>query len=77
MKVLNGFLCAVALFFISLFSESLIAQEDFYDINHIPEIRVTFFQENWDEILDQFYIDGLEERLLCDVEIDGTPVWRL
>ncbi|MEJ6796334.1 MAG: CotH kinase family protein [Flavobacteriales bacterium] len=74
MKVLNGFLCAVALFFISLFSESLIAQEDFYDINHIPEIRVTFFQENWDEILDQFYIDGLEERLLCDVEIDGTLI---
>jgi spore coat protein CotH len=74
MKVLTGFLCAIALFFISLFSESLIAQEDFYDINHIPEIRVTFFQENWDEILDQFYIDGLEERLLCDVEIDGTLI---
>ena len=74
MKVLNGFLCAVALVFISLFSESLIAQEDFYDINHIPEIRVTFFQENWDDILDQFYIDGLEERLLCDVEIDGTLI---
>lgn len=74
MKVLNGFLCALALFFNSLFSETLVAQEDFYDIDHIPEIRVTFLQENWDEILDQFYIDGLEERMLCDVEIDGTLI---
>lgn len=74
MKVLNGFLCALALFFNSLFSETLVAQEDFYDIDHIPEIRVTFLQENWDEILDQFYIDGLEERMLCDLEIDGTLI---
>ena len=74
MKVLKGFLCAVILFSISLLSENLHAQEDFYDIDHIPEIRVTFFQDNWDAVLDQFYIDGLEERLFCNVEIDGTLI---
>ena len=74
MRVLTGFFYAILLTGCSLISAPLLAQDDFYDIDHIPEIKVIFTQENWDEILDQFYIDGLEERLLCDVEIDGTLI---
>jgi len=53
-------------------SENLIAQSDFYDIDHVPEIRLYFSQSNWDEILDSLYLLGEEYRLGASVNIDGT-----
>ena len=50
------------------------AQEELYDIQHIPEIKIYFTETNWDELLDQLYVAGDEERLMCLVEIDGTPL---
>lgn len=53
-------------------SKSLIAQSDFYDVEHVSEIRLYFTQPNWDEILDELYIDGELARLGADVIIDGV-----
>ena len=50
---------------------SAFGQSSFYDPESIQEIRITFYESNWDEILDQLYVDGDEERLTCDVEING------
>lgn len=48
------------------------SQDDFYDQNHIPEIKIYFEESNWDEILDSLYIVGNEARLRGSVIIDGT-----
>ncbi len=45
--------------------------QDFYDINSINIIELTFEEDNWDEILDDLYADGDEERLVGDAVING------
>lgn len=55
----------------------LSAQADFYDVNHIPEIRITFTQSNWDEILDSLYVEGNEDRLSASLVIDGTSLEKV
>ena len=52
-------------------SKSLIAQLDFYSIDSIREIRLYFEENNWDEILDNYYTDGLHQRLVANLTIDG------
>lgn len=52
-------------------SKNLIAQSDFYDIDHVPEIRLYFSQSNWDEVLDSLYLLGEDYRLGADCTIDG------
>jgi len=47
------------------------AQETFYHTDTIQEIKIYFEQSNWDELLDQHYVAGEKERLLCSVEING------
>jgi spore coat protein CotH len=53
-------------------SKNLMAQSDFYAIDHIPEIRLQFVQSNWDEILDSLYLLGEDFRLGADCTIDGV-----
>ncbi len=48
-----------------------ISAQDFYDIEQINEIELTFEQDNWDQILDQLYAVG-EDRLLGTVVINGV-----
>ncbi len=45
--------------------------QDFYDINTINTIEITFEESNWDYILDQLYAAGDEERLVGSVAING------
>jgi len=45
--------------------------QNFYDINTINTIEITFEESNWDEILDQLYAAGDEERLIGSVSING------
>lgn len=42
-----------------------------YDINNVTEISITFTQTNWDQILDSYYSNGNDERLLGTVVING------
>ena len=47
------------------------AQESFYKGDEIREVKLRFYQANWDEVLDSLYIKGQKERILADVFIDG------
>lgn len=60
--LVGSLLCSVAI---------VQAQEDFYAIDHIPEIKIYFEESNWDAILDSLYIVGDEARLRGNVSIDG------
>ena len=53
------------------FSISAAAQHPFYDIDQIREIRINFYQSNWDHILDSLYVKGDEDRMLAQIIIDG------
>ena len=44
----------------------------FHNTSHISEVKLVFEQQNWDHILDSFYVDGDEERLLAAVWVDGV-----
>lgn len=46
--------------------------QNFYDPSTVQEINIKFRESNWDEILDDLYVRGFEERLEADVEINGT-----
>lgn len=48
------------------------SQSDFYAIDSVREIRLYFFQSNWDEILDSLYVVGERERLAANVIVDGN-----
>ena len=49
----------------------IIFAQDFYDINTINVVEITFEEDNWDEILDDLYAAGDEERLFGDAVING------
>ena len=53
-------LCAFA-----VFSQKL------YDLEHIPQIRITFEDKNWAQTLDSLKMAGTKERMAATVEIDG------
>ena len=54
------------------------SQENFYEINHVPEIRIEFQEKNWKHILDSLFINyGDEGRLVGDIEIDGYKIRKV
>ncbi|MFK7907578.1 MAG: CotH kinase family protein, partial [Chitinophagales bacterium] len=56
------------------FNTNLCAQENFYNIDELQEIRIYFEQDNWDELLDNLYIAGEKERLLASLTINGESI---
>ena len=58
----------ILLFFSSM---KLFSQEGFYSTDTIRDIRITFAQSNWDEILDSLYVAGDKERMQATLFIDG------
>lgn len=61
------------LFFLFLNSQ-LSAQAVFYHPDTIREIHIHFAQSNWDELLDELYVAGQQERLLANMVIDGITL---
>jgi len=53
-------------------SKSLFAQTDFYHVDTIHEIKLYFYEADWDHVLDSLYVDGMKERTLCSIQIDGV-----
>lgn len=49
-----------------------LAAQDFYDIETVNDIHLYFTQANWDQILDQLYAAGDEERLMGTAVINGV-----
>ena len=45
---------------------------EFYDMDTINTLSITFSQDNWDQLLDDLYAAGNEERLEGTVEINGV-----
>lgn len=48
------------------------AQEDLYQLEHIVEVRMKFTQPNWHETLDSLKERGHDERMICDLTVDGV-----
>ncbi|MCP4583427.1 MAG: hypothetical protein GY839_17600 [candidate division Zixibacteria bacterium] len=46
--------------------------QDFYDINSIQTVELLFVETNWDQILDNLYAAGDEERLIGTAIINGV-----
>ena len=65
--ICRAVLC-ILLFFSSMM---LFAQEGFYSTDTIRDIRITFAQSNWDEILDSLYVAGDKGRMQATLFIDG------
>ena len=66
--ICRAVLC-ILLFFSSM---KLFAQEAFYSTDTIRDIRITFAQSNWDEILDSLYVSGDKERMQATLFIDSV-----
>ncbi len=53
----------------------LIAQaaksQNLYELSEIQTIELQFEQNNWDQLLDQYYDEGLDQRLLATAVING------
>lgn len=60
---------------LSVFSLFFICQsvhsQGLYDLEHIPEIRITFEEANWEQLLDSMKASGIKERITATVTIDG------
>jgi hypothetical protein len=57
---------------VSILTLSEALSQDFYDINTINTIEITFAQSNWDYLLDNLASAGDNERLMGGVVINGT-----
>jgi spore coat protein CotH len=51
---------------------SVFAQSSFYAVDSLREIRIYFYDSNWDHQLDSLYVQGDNERILADLIIDGS-----
>ena len=59
-------------FFTLLLCNNLYSQTDFYAVDSIREIRISFYQNDWDNQLDSLYILGDNDRILANLTIDGV-----
>jgi spore coat protein CotH len=59
-----------AIIFLLILTSNLFCQ-DFYDINTINTLELTFTESNWDYLLDNLVSEGNEERLLGTAVING------
>ena len=57
--------------FVFLLNLSLFSQSNFYDTDTIREVRLYFYDSDWDYQLDSLYVQGDNERILADLIIDG------
>jgi spore coat protein CotH len=63
---------SIGFLFVVLTSLNCFAQESFYKTDAIRELKISFYQNNWDAVLDSLYINGDRERILASVLIDGV-----
>lgn len=60
------------LFYFLLFLAPTLSAQSLYDKDHIVEIKITFAENNWEKLLNDYYDLGDDYRLIGTVEIDGT-----
>ena len=57
------------IFFLS--TNILFSQNNFYHTDTVQEIRINFYDSNWDYLLDSLYVLGDKQRILAQLEING------
>ena len=55
------------------FLSSQAQSDDFFDVTRIPEVRITFRQKNWNNLLDSLKVSG-SDFLIGDVSVDGNSL---
>lgn len=68
MKQYSLFIC---LLFLAFFTKAQQGQQNFYDANHLSEIKLTFNQDNWMGYLDSLRVNG-DDLLFATAIIDGV-----
>ena len=63
--------------FIFLFISFLVqfsgfSQSNFYAVDSLRELRIYFYDNDWDYQLDNLYVQGNNDRILADLIIDGS-----
>ena len=58
--------------FVFLSHLDLFSQSSFYAVDSLREIRIYFYDSDWDYQLDNLYIQGNNDRVLADIVIDGS-----
>ena len=62
------------LFFVVVFCQiNSFSQSSFYAVDSLREIRISFYDSNWDYQLDSLYVQGDNQRILADIVINGSP----
>ena len=61
----------ILFFLLIIFNYSSFSQSSFYQLDSINDIRIYFYDTDWDAQLDDFYIQGNNNRILADVVING------
>lgn len=75
MKVGKKVFLSLFALFINLLVVQVYSQTDFYDETKVREIRITFDEPNWSQILDSLFVNfGEDGRLKGEVEIDGKTL---
>ena len=70
---MRKFIFAFITFSFIIGKNNLVAQNDFYSVDTIREIKIYFAEPNWDFILDTMYTSGFKNRLVAtSILIDGT-----
>ena len=54
-----------------LFQINLFSQSGFYAVDSLREIRIYFYDSNWDYQLDSLHVQGNNDRILADIILDG------
>ena len=62
-------LCLLAIFF--GLTPAIYGQR-FYDVNTVNTIELNFTESNWDQILDDHYAEGEENRLVATAILNGV-----
>ena len=60
------------LFFLLFFSSEIFSQDNFYNTDTVQEIRIYFYDTQWDTTLDSLYVLGQKQRILADLVINGS-----
>ena len=61
----------IIFFFVFFNSFYVFSQNHFYNVDSIREIRINFYDSNWDYILDSLYVLGDKQRVLAELDVDG------
>ena len=58
------------LFFLLFSSSKIFSQDNFYNTDTVQEIRIYFYDTQWDSTLDSLYVLGQKQRILADLVIN-------